>query len=195
MDRKRLYIQKERRKEKHMTREELKKKLLEMGNGYVTTWGTSAISKDLIGLLEEREDVVEICAARKSSLFKFFKGGKYVRCYLAITSKRFIYIERGRMIMTINPFCKKTIIANRNKMRANLLANNKIEKILYPYTLQIQTEAVNCELSVDKDISQFLRLENRGIVPETMISNKEGYCSNCGKKLEEGWNYCPFCSK
>lgn len=150
-----------------MTREELKKKLVEMGNSYVVTWGASAISKDLIALLQEGEEVLEICGARKSSLLKFFKGGRAVSCYLAITNKRFIYIERGRRDMSLNPFCRKTITVNRSGMQGKLWANEKVEKMLYPYILQIQSGEESCEIAVAKDISKFLQAESQETVQES----------------------------
>lgn len=164
-----------------MTREELKKKLIEMGNGYVITWGASAISKDLLALLQEGEEILEICAARKSSLFKVFKGGRAVSCYLAITNKRFIYIERGRRDMSLNPLCRKTITVSRNGMKGNLWANKKAEKMLYPYILQIQSGEESCEIAVAKDISRFLQGESS--ITENQINNAvELNVNTAGKK-------------
>lgn len=168
-----------------MTRDELKKKLIEMGNSYVVTWGASAISKDLKAILQEGEEVLEICGARKDSLLKFFKGGRYVRCYLVITNIRLIYIERGRRDMSLNPLCKKTIIVNRSGMKGNLWSNNKIEKMLYPYMLQIQSSEECCEIAVAKDISKFLQTESKEMVQEKLPSAQEENCRQSGQVLKE----------
>ena len=67
-----------------MTKQELNSKLREInekkianGNGFIMQ-GTNKVGKDLLPLLQNGEEIVDFCDARISSLFKFFKGTRYV---------------------------------------------------------------------------------------------------------------------
>lgn len=139
-----------------MTQKEIKDKLLEMNNQYVIYRGAAFIAKDLFPILQEQEEILDICDARISSALKFLKGGKYVRCYLVVTSLRIIYIERGNMIMSAIPFTKKTIAFSKDNICAGLEKNNGIESVSYKYILRLQTNEGEYAIAVDKDISEEL---------------------------------------
>lgn len=156
-----------------MTQKELNKRLQEINEERVTkgnhlfTQGTNAVGKDLLPLLQSNEEVIDFCDARVSSLLKLFKGSNYIRCYLVITTKRIIYIERGNMIMGLNPLTKKTILIERLHAEGTVTANDGVEKIIYPYLLQINSGGEQYEISVKDDISPYLWAENMTAVQET----------------------------
>lgn len=198
-----------------MTRQELNNKLREInetkianGNGFIMQ-GTNKVGKDLLPLLQDGEEIVDFCDARISSLFKFFKGTRYARCYLVITTKRFIYIERGNVIMSLNPLAKKTILIERYGMSGDVVANSGMEKAFYPYLLRISSNSGQYQISVKDDVSPYLQVEN---IADSMAEVKEEqkvsqgfpdgikeqshrFCKYCGKELQAGWLQCPYCGK
>lgn len=149
-----------------MTKQELNKKLREInekkitnGNGFIVQ-GTNKVGKDILPLLQDGEEIVDFCDARISSLFKFFKGSRYARCYMVITTRRIIYIERGNMIMSLNPLANKTILIDRVGMSGDLVENSGIEKLVYPYLLQIRSNSGQYQISVKDDVRPYLQTGN-----------------------------------
>jgi hypothetical protein len=146
-----------------MTKQELNQKLREInerkiadGTGFLMQ-GTNKVGKDLLPILQDGEEVVDFFDARMSSLFKFFKGTRYARCYLVITTKRLIYIERGNYVMGVNPLAKKTITLERKGIRGEVVENSGIEKIEYPYLLRLASAGEQYEISIAHDVSIYLQ--------------------------------------
>lgn len=196
-----------------MTKQELNSKLREInekkianGNGFIMQ-GTNKVGKDLLPLLQNGEEIVDFCDARISSLFKFFKGTRYARCYLVITTNRFIYIERGNVIMGLNPLAKKTVLIERNSMSGDVVANSGMEKVLYPYLLRISSNSGQYQISVKDDVSPYLQVGSIvNPMEETKVERKVSqefaedikepshrFCRYCGKEVEDTWVKCPYC--
>ncbi len=136
---------------------EINEKKILNGNGF---WmqGTNKIGKDMCPLLQDGEEIVDFFDARISSLFKAFKGTRYARCYIVITTRRIIYIERGNMIMSLNPLAKKTIIIERAGVVGEVIKNNGLEKLTYPYLMKICSNGTQYEIAVSNDVSAYLQM-------------------------------------
>ncbi len=136
---------------------EINEKKILNGNGFLMQ-GTNKIGKDMCPLLQDGEEIVDFFDARISSLFKAFKGTRYARCYIVITTRRIIYIERGNMIMSLNPLAKKTISIERAGVVGEVVNNNGLEKRTYPYLMRICSNGTQYEIAVSNDVSAYLQM-------------------------------------
>lgn len=187
---------------------EINEKKISNGNGFILQ-GTNKIGNDLLPILQDGEEIVDFCDARIGSLFKFFKGTKYARCYIVITSKRFIYIERGNVIMGLNPLAKKTILIDRDGISGTVEPNSGIEKLTYPYLLKIDSKSGRYEISVADDLNAYLKNKKDSDESEKTKSEQDAgqkstvniekvnpyICNHCGKEIRQDWVQCPYCGK
>lgn len=164
--------------------------------------GTSAISKDLAVILDADEVLEGIADGCKVSIFSFLKSGRYFRCYMVLTNKRFIYLEKARMILSIFPFLHKKIMISIGDIQNILLQKTKGGESLFygvKFTLFTKNKPYNFYVLNLKSAEAFkviLERDQRNGEKESSSynqRNKQKFCSNCGKQLESEWVQCPYC--
>lgn len=88
------------------SREEIKAYLCKsfIKNSVVIGYGTGVISRDIVGMINGNENIIDFAYAYKSGILGFIKSGRLFRNYLVLTSKRIIYIEKAQKIFSILGF-------------------------------------------------------------------------------------------
>lgn len=88
---------------------ELTNQALSSKNGVILIYGAGEVSKDMTSILNADEEMIAFYHAYRNSVMGWLKSLRMFRDYIACTSERCIYIERGRMLFSLVPFLKKTI--------------------------------------------------------------------------------------
>lgn len=102
--------------------------------------GFNEMAKDLSPFMQEDEVIEGVTTAYKKGPLHFIKNGRMMRSFMAVTNKNVYVISRGRMILSLVPFLKETIIIPRNEIvgiEENSLATGL--KIMYDGDITIRT--------------------------------------------------------
>lgn len=102
-------------------RKEVKEELLgkafsgESG-GVILAYGANSVSKDLVKILEPREEAICFYHAEKLSITRWLKNGGRFNTYIVCTNRRFIYVERANGVFHLIPFLTKAASVPYNEI-------------------------------------------------------------------------------
>jgi len=182
-----------------MTRKELKEQLpLTVEVVFV---GTNRISKDLLPVLWDSEQVIDIFKAKQRTvitiLWKIIALGlRCFRSYMVVTNKRFIYIER----MGLH---KRTLMFDRFARDFSITQASGWKKLIYPYIFSGMYQGQQYRVAVKEDMMKYLSecmpgentdSDNTHAHDDSQQNeDKHMFCAFCGKPIDNGWMCCPAC--
>lgn len=85
------------------------KNLKQNAGGVLFMYGTSAVAKDLLSVLDQNENVICLENAYRNGILGSSKQGMKFRNYMVYTDKRMLYFEKARMVLSLLPFLHKII--------------------------------------------------------------------------------------
>ena len=168
-------------------------------------YGINEIANDLCKVMAENENIEFIADGCLKSIISFFKRGRLFRAYIVVTNKRLIYVEKTRMVLSIIPFFNKNVVISINDIKGFYLEPMKgVTKVIFSHCFHIKgankfwnillTNSQEAELVCDC-ISRYLDIDQTVLKKASNGNDDKKYCPYCGRKMQEGWDTCPYCVK
>lgn len=146
------------------SRDEIKAELINDAfsskGGVILTYGASAVSKDMISILNPGEEMTAFYHAYRNSFMGQLKSLRMFRNYIVCTSERCIYIERGGMIFSLVPFIKKTIAIPYREI-LNVVSDKRIGIFSGKLIIENKNKKLNFAMTNKKMAEELKDLLNR----------------------------------